>query len=74
MLDIGGGTVARPDCSGGTWEAVVERLARQPLPRQSHSSPGPHRRQGNENPRCARRMTAMLERTPTPEELAERLG
>ena len=73
MLDIGGGTVARPVRSGGAWEVVVERPARHPrggairLPfpigdgvTKAHAVRGA--------------MTALLKRTPTPEELAERPG
>ncbi len=65
MLDIGGGTVARPVRSGGAWEAVVERPARHPRGRairllvliggrvtKTHAVRGT--------------MTALLKRTPTP--------
>ncbi len=74
MLDIEGGTVARPVRSGGTWmrSSSVRRGIRScgraiRLPvligdrvTKTYAVPGA--------------MTALLERPPTPEELAERPG
>ncbi len=73
MLDIGGGTVARPVRSGGAWEADVERPARHPRGRAIRL-PVLIGDRVTKTFAVRGAITTLLERTPASEELAERPG